>query len=154
MDFNRLTALALTVALFAFAIASSWVVLAVFEGAPVWRSRRRSGAGQQSLDSHAGVGPSKHLKVAFWLVYGTGLAALAASCDDAAASMPLLLIALGLPLAFRLVPRNWLYGMRSPRTLLTTEETWYRQNVITGVAFVMVGTVWLVVLAVKTVVPD
>src|SRR5688572_3552134 len=107
MDFNGLTALALTVALFVFAITSSWVVLAVFEGAPVWRSRRRPGADQHSPDPHSGAGTSKYLKVAFWLAYGIALAALAASFKDAAVSMPLLLIALGLPLAFRLVPRNW-----------------------------------------------
>jgi hypothetical protein len=154
MDFNRLTALTLTLVLFAFAIASSWVVVALFEGAPIWRSRRPTSAGQQSPDSRSSVGTSKYLKVAFWLAYGIALAAMAASFNDAAVSMPLLLIALGLPLAFRLVPRNWLYGMRSPRTLLTTEETWYRQNVITGVAFVAVGTIWLAVLAVKTAVSN
>ena len=154
MDLNGLTALALTVVLFAFAIASSWVVVAVFEGAPVWRSRRRTSAGHLSTDSHSGVGTPKYLKVAFWLAYGIALTTLAVSFKDVAVSMPLLLIALGLPLAFRLVPRNWLYGMRSPRTLLTTEETWYRQNVITGVACIAMGTIWLAVLAVKTVVSN
>lgn len=59
---------------------------------------------------------------------------------------PLLLIALGLPLIFRLVPRNYLYGMRTLRTLRGSEETWYRQNIITGVALVAGGVVWLGVL--------
>jgi hypothetical protein len=40
-------------------------------------------------------------------------------------------------------------GMRSPRTLWTTEETWYRQNVITGVVMVTVGIVWLAVVAAR-----
>jgi hypothetical protein len=39
--------------------------------------------------------------------------------------------------------------MRSPRTLWTTEETWYRQNVITGVVMVTVGIVWLAVVAAR-----
>ena len=63
--------------------------------------------------------------------------------------MPVLLIALGLPLVFRLVPRNWMFGMRTPRTLWTTEEIWYRQNVITGVVMVVGGLGWLIVLAVR-----
>ncbi len=63
------------------------------------------------------------------------------------ATAPLLLIALGLPLVFRLVPRNWLYGMRTPRTLKGSEETWYIQNTITGWAMVIIGLGWLTVLA-------
>ena len=66
-----------------------------------------------------------------------------------AATLPLLFIALGLPLVFRLVPRNYLYGLRSPRTLWTTQETWYIQNMITGVAMVAIGVIWLIVLGVK-----
>ena len=65
------------------------------------------------------------------------------------ATGPLIMIALGVPLIFRLVPRNWIYGTRSLRTLFGTEETWYRQNVITGVAMVLVGIVWLGVLATR-----
>jgi hypothetical protein len=65
------------------------------------------------------------------------------------ASGPLIMIALGLPLIFRLIPRNWIYGTRSLRTLFGTEETWYRQNVITGVAMVLIGIVWLGVIAVR-----
>ena len=68
-----------------------------------------------------------------------------------AATASAVLIVLGLPLAFRLVPRNYLYGMRSPRTLWTTEETWYRQNLLTGVAMVAIGVVWIVVIGVRAV---
>ena len=66
-----------------------------------------------------------------------------------AVTAPLLFTALGLPLVFRLVLRNYLYGMRSPRTLWTTEETWYVQNVSTGVAMVAIGLLWLIALAVR-----
>ena len=65
------------------------------------------------------------------------------------ATVPLLMIALGLPLIFRLVPRNYLYGMRSPRTLWTTEEIWYRQNIITGIVMVGGGIIWLVVATLR-----
>lgn len=60
---------------------------------------------------------------------------------------PLLAILLSLPLIFGLVPRNWLYGLRTPRTLWTSEETWYRQNRISGVALLLFGIVRLVMLA-------
>jgi hypothetical protein len=63
--------------------------------------------------------------------------------------VPALFIALGLPLIFRLVPRNWLYGLRTPHTMLTAEETWYRQNLITGVAMVLTGVIWMVVIALR-----
>ena len=65
------------------------------------------------------------------------------------ATGPLIMIALGLPLIFRLVPRNLIYGTRSFRTLFGTDETWYRQNVITGVAMVLIGITWLGVLATR-----
>jgi len=84
------------------------------------------------------------------LAYATTACALVIGVlPRSAATIPGLMILLGLPLVFRLVPRNYLYGMRSPRTLWTTEETWYRQNVITGVVMVGVGIVWLSILGVK-----
>ena len=76
-------------------------------------------------------------KVRLWLVP-----------EKAAWAKPALLIALGLPLIFRLVPKNWLYGMRTPYTLRGSDETWYRQNLISGVALVLVGAVWLAKLAI------
>ena len=63
--------------------------------------------------------------------------------------VPVLFIALGIPLMFRLVPRNPFYGQRTLRTLRGPEEHWYRQNVITGVAMVLIGIVWMLVLAVR-----
>ena len=67
-----------------------------------------------------------------------------------AATLPVLFIALGLPLVLRLVPRNYLYGTRTSRSLWTTEEIWYRQNVITGVFMVGIGVIWLVVLGLRS----
>lgn len=54
------------------------------------------------------------------------------------------MILLGLPLLFGLVPKNWLYGLRTPRTLRSSDETWYIQNRITGAAMLVIGIVWLV----------
>ncbi len=57
---------------------------------------------------------------------------------------PLLFILLGVPLVLKLVPRNWFYGMRTCYAL-SSEERWYRQNVITGVVMIVGGVVWLAV---------
>jgi hypothetical protein len=93
-----------------------------------------------------GVMASMYLRLALAL---SGAALLVWALPESRVRTPIMLIALGVPLIFRVVPRNWLYGMRTPRTLLTTEETWYRQNVITGVAMVSIGLIWLTVLAVR-----
>jgi len=86
----------------------------------------------------------KRVRLIAAVVYATSLVALALwLLPKWSATSPMLLIALGLPLVFRLVPRNYLYGMRSPRTLWTTDDSWYRQNVITGVVMVGIGVVWL-----------
>ena len=97
------------------------------------------------MDAHR-LESSKPLRLAAAIAYAALLVWL---LPTTAATGPILMIGLGLPLVFRLVPRNWLYGMRTPRTLLTTNETWYRQNLITGVAMVLIGVVWLAVLAVR-----
>jgi hypothetical protein len=64
-------------------------------------------------------------------------------------TLPILLIALGIPLIFRLVPRNLFWGQRTLRTLRGPEEHWYRQNVITGVAMTLIGVLWLIVLGTR-----
>jgi hypothetical protein len=89
---------------------------------------------------------SKPLRLVVFLAYA-GL--LLVYTPRNAVTVPVLMIALGLPLAFRLVPRNLFYGQRDWRTLRGREETWYMQNVITGVAMVLIGSVWLAVLAVR-----
>jgi hypothetical protein len=58
---------------------------------------------------------------------------------ESPAKLPLLMILLGLPLVFGLVPKNWLYGMRSPRTMFWSDDVWYTQNRITGVAMLSFG---------------
>jgi hypothetical protein len=91
---------------------------------------------------------SKPLRLVLALAYATAVATLALGVfPRTRATGPLIMIALGLPLIFRLVPRNWLYGTRTLRTLRGPEETWYRQNVISGVAMVLIGVVWLAALA-------
>ena len=87
------------------------------------------------------------MRLTVGLVYATSALTVALwMLPNSAATLPLLFIALGLPLLLRLVPRNYLYGTRTARSLWTTEEIWYRQNVITGVFMVGVGVIWLVVL--------
>lgn len=91
---------------------------------------------------------SKRTRMIAALSYATAVAGLLLwGLPRTGATMPMILILLGLPLIFRMVPRNYLYGMRSPRTLWTTEEAWYRQNTITGVVMVGIGVLWLARLA-------
>ena len=99
------------------------------------------------MDTHARpLGWSKYARLAVVLVYAAALLWLV---PESSVRGPILFIGLGLPLVFRLVPRNILYGERTPRTLLTTEDSWYRQNVITGVAMVIIGVIWFGVLATR-----
>ena len=97
-----------------------------------------------------GVSGRKRLQLVAAVLYATVVGVgIVWALGKSAATTPVIMIALGAPLILRLVPRNYLYGMRVPRTLWTTEETWYRQNTITGVAMVLIGVVWLAVLAVR-----
>jgi hypothetical protein len=89
---------------------------------------------------------SKNVRLVVFLAYAL---LLLVYIPRNAVTVPVLMIALGLPLAFRLVPRNIFYGQRDWRTLRGREETWYMQNVITGVAMLLIGTLWLIVLAVR-----
>ena len=93
------------------------------------------------------LGRSKPLRIVVFLAYAT---LLVLYMPRNAGTAPVLMIALGIPLIFRLVPRNLFYGARSPRTLLGAEETWYMQNTITGVAMLLIGIVWLAVLAIRS----
>ncbi len=56
--------------------------------------------------------------------------------------VPLVLIVVALPLAFGLVPRNRLYGVRLPFTM-TSDAVWYRANRIFAVAMIGAGAFWL-----------
>ena len=91
---------------------------------------------------------TKRVRMVTAVIYAGGVAGLLLwVLPRTGATMPAILILLGLPLIFRMVPRNYLYGMRSPRTLWTSEETWYRQNTITGIVMVVIGVLWLARLA-------
>jgi hypothetical protein len=93
---------------------------------------------------------TKRMRMVAALIYATAVTGLLLwGLPRTGATMPMILILLGLPLIFRMVPRNYLYGMRSARTLWTTEETWYRQNTITGVVMVGIGVLWLARLAIS-----
>jgi len=93
--------------------------------------------------------PTKRVRVLAACIYAAAVAALMVGVlPRTDATFPVLMILLGFPFIFRMVPRNYLYGTRSPRTLWTNEETWYRQNMITGVVMVGGGVIWLIRLAV------
>lgn len=93
---------------------------------------------------------SNGVRILLALLYAAVVTGMAVwTLPRTAATLPLLWIALGLPLAFRSVPRNYLYGMRSPRSLWTTQESWYIQNVITGVVMIAIGVVRLITLAAR-----
>ena len=96
------------------------------------------------MSASAGVldcdGMSSRLRL---LLILPAVAALVWFVPDSPSKGPILMIALGVPLALRLVPRNWLYGLRVPATLTSSDEVWYRQNRIAGVTMVLIGVIWL-----------
>jgi hypothetical protein len=56
--------------------------------------------------------------------------------------VPFMLVSLSLPLIYQIVPRNRLYGFRTPYTL-SSEDVWYRANKICGIALLAAGMFWL-----------
>ena len=56
--------------------------------------------------------------------------------------VPLVLIALAIPLILERVPPNHVYGFRTPYTM-SSSEVWYRANRISGIALLTAGIVWL-----------
>ena len=58
------------------------------------------------------------------------------------AILPALLMVLAIPLMLGIVPRNWFYGVRTPRTL-RSDANWYPANRICGIILFAVGAVWL-----------
>jgi uncharacterized membrane protein len=56
--------------------------------------------------------------------------------------VPLMLIALSMPLIYQIVPRNRLYGFRT-RYTLSSDQVWYRANKIGGIAMLAAGIFWL-----------
>ena len=92
---------------------------------------------------------AKRVRLVVALLYATSVVSVAVWLRESPFALPMVFIALGWPFIFRLVPRNYLYGTRTPRSLWTTEDTWYRQNIITGVFLVGVGVIWLGVVAIR-----
>jgi hypothetical protein len=89
-------------------------------------------------------GPSNRFRLVVSLAYVVvAVVVLVWALPDTSLTVPAVLIALSLPLVFRLVPRNWLYGLRTPGTMRGPEEIWYRQNAIAGMVGTAIGIVWL-----------
>jgi uncharacterized membrane protein len=63
--------------------------------------------------------------------------------------LPILVLALGLPLALRLVPPNRLYGFRTA-TAFSSLEAWYDLNCATGIALIAAGIVGGLVIMLLT----
>ena len=57
--------------------------------------------------------------------------------------MGVILILAAIPLALRWVPRNYIYGYRTPYAL-SSDEAWYRANTICGRVTIIVGLLSLV----------
>ena len=56
--------------------------------------------------------------------------------------VPALFIVIAIPLILQRVPRNRLYGFRTPRTL-ASDEIWYPANRVAGIALATAGVLWL-----------
>jgi uncharacterized membrane protein len=54
--------------------------------------------------------------------------------------LPALMLALGIPLALKLVPPNRFYGYRTP-TSFSSLEAWYKINFATGIAMIAAGLI-------------
>jgi uncharacterized membrane protein len=61
--------------------------------------------------------------------------------------VPLVIIAVSIPLILGMVPRNHWYGFRTPKTL-SSDGVWYQANRIGGRYFVITGLIQLVAIAI------
>jgi uncharacterized membrane protein len=59
-----------------------------------------------------------------------------------------ILFVVSIPLAFRLIPRNRLYGFRTKRTL-TDDATWLRVNRFAGVAIMIASVLYFTITVSK-----
>lgn len=55
---------------------------------------------------------------------------------------PLAIVVLSVPLMLEWVPRNPIYGFRTPRTL-SEDRVWYPANRVAGIALGCAGMIWL-----------
>ena len=56
--------------------------------------------------------------------------------------LPILIILVAVPLILEWIPRNRLYGFRTPRTL-ESDAVWYRANKMAGILLTVAGVIWL-----------
>lgn len=56
--------------------------------------------------------------------------------------VPLVMLALAIPLIRGKIPRNYFYGFRTRRTL-SSDRVWYPANRASGIALAAAGLVWL-----------
>lgn len=56
--------------------------------------------------------------------------------------VPIVMIVTSIPMILEWVPRNGLYGFRTPRTL-ASDHVWYPANRVAGIAIACAGSVWL-----------
>jgi uncharacterized membrane protein len=61
---------------------------------------------------------------------------------------PVVMILLSLPMVFGQLKRNWFYGVRTGYSM-SSDEVWYRQNVIGGVALLAWGIGWLAMILLR-----
>lgn len=57
--------------------------------------------------------------------------------------VPLVVLALAIPMILQKVSRNYFYGFRTPRTL-SSDRVWYRANRASGIAMACASIVWLI----------
>jgi uncharacterized membrane protein len=65
----------------------------------------------------------------------------------------LLIAAMGIPLVFRKVPRNSLYGFRT-KTTLRDDDTWYAANAFFGKGLILAGAITAVSMGVLYYTPN
>ena len=66
--------------------------------------------------------------------------------------LPAMLILLGIPLILRIVPPNYIYGFRIPKTL-SDDGVWYAANYVAGWDLVLAGVAQFVVLSAYPMIP-
>ena len=56
--------------------------------------------------------------------------------------VPVVVIVLSIPLILGIVPPNYLYGFRIPRTMASA-DAWYPANRVSGIAMALAGLIWV-----------
>ena len=55
---------------------------------------------------------------------------------------PLVILSVSVPLVFKLIPRNGMYGFRVRETM-TSDSVWYAANQVSGIALVVASLIWI-----------